>query len=73
MKSRIEIKIKAVERAIKVAHKEMNRRLCGMNEFRHQLDRQASEFITRKELVTLLIAEIALISLVLTVIFKFLK
>jgi hypothetical protein len=69
----LSVEIKAIEKSIRIANKTMNRRLQGMNEFRHQLDRQASEFITRRELMTFLVAEIALITLIVTIIIRFLE
>jgi len=42
-------KITALEKSIGVAKTELDRRLEGMNEFRRQLDKQASEFITKNE------------------------
>jgi hypothetical protein len=57
-------RIKAIEKAVLIANKVMNRRLKGMNEFRAQLDKQATKFITRKELIITLVALIALITLI---------
>jgi len=45
----LEIRVAAVEKGISVAHKEMERRLEGMNEFREQLRNQAALFVTRTE------------------------
>ena len=44
----------ATDRAIETAKIELNRRLEGMNEFRAQLSKQATEFVGRTE-ITLLI------------------
>jgi len=65
-------KIKAIDKATKIASKAMNKRLEGMNYIRHQLDTQASSFITRKELIAILIAEIALVSLIVSILLKLL-
>ena len=49
----LEIRYDSLNRAIEVAKSEMDRRLEAMNEFRAQLTRQASEFISRKEVEAL--------------------
>ena len=50
LKEIFNVKISSIEKAIELAHEEMERRLQGMNEFREQLNNQAHEFITRKEM-----------------------
>ena len=49
LKEYFDIKIDSMDKALVVAQREMERRLEGMNEFRAQLDRQNSEFITRQQ------------------------
>jgi hypothetical protein len=44
----IEVQIKALKEATNLARENMERRLEGMNEFRHQLNSQAATFITRE-------------------------
>jgi hypothetical protein len=43
------IKFEALYSAIRMAKEEMDRRLEGMNEFRSQLTKQATEFVGKKE------------------------
>jgi hypothetical protein len=45
-----DIRFQMIERSIKVAKEEMDRRLEAMNEFRAQLDRQSSTFVPRSEI-----------------------
>ena len=50
LNEKIDIKIASIEKGIDIAHKEMDRRLEGMNEFRAQLDKQAKYFVNQKEI-----------------------
>jgi hypothetical protein len=49
LKEYVESRLIDLEKSIKLANTELNRRLEGMNEFRSQLKDQASSFITRPE------------------------
>ena len=50
----VNIQLSAIEKALGVASREMERRLEGMNEFREQLSKQASTFASIKEVTTLI-------------------
>ena len=50
-----DIRFLMIETAVKVAKNEMDRRLEAMNEFRAQLDKQAAQFMPRKEIEILTI------------------
>ena len=43
------VKLEAMEKALQVAYREMERRIEGMNEFRAQLSSQGSTFFTKNE------------------------
>lgn len=49
LKEYFDVKLEAVELGIQVAKIDMERRLASINEFRSQLEKQASTFITRTE------------------------
>jgi hypothetical protein len=49
LKKYFKVKIKAIEKATKIAKKQMDKRLEGMNEFRESLKDQASKFVTKDE------------------------
>ena len=46
--SGVTVEIKSMQDAIRLARKELDRRLDGMNEFRDQLRNQAATFVTRE-------------------------
>lgn len=50
----VNIQLVAMEKALSIAAREMERRLEGMNEFREQLSKQAATFIPLKEAALLL-------------------
>ena len=52
-KAALKQRIKALEKAVKVARKELTRRLKGMNEIREQLTAQASTFATKEYVDTI--------------------
>lgn len=49
LKKYFKVQFKANAKALKIAHKAMNKRLDGMNEFRAALRDQASKFVTKDE------------------------
>jgi 5-hydroxyisourate hydrolase-like protein (transthyretin family) len=49
LKEYIESKLQAIEKATDEAKERIDERLSGMNEFRHQLDKQAGTFYTKIE------------------------
>jgi len=51
----VESNLTAMEKAVNVAHLEMNRRLEGMNEFRADLDKKDATMVPRAEYQILLV------------------
>ena len=52
LKERVEYVVAAQEKALDVAKKEVDRRLEGMNNFQHRMDRQENLFATKVEVQT---------------------
>lgn len=50
LKEYVERRFEENEKARQIAFNALEKRLDGMNEFRHQLDRQAGTFVTKTEL-----------------------
>jgi len=50
VKERMEYVVQAQEKALEVAKKEVDRRLAGMNDFQHRMDRLENTFATKVEL-----------------------
>ena len=50
LKERMNYSEVAQEKALAVAKKEVDRRLAGMNDFQHRMDRQENMFATKMEL-----------------------
>ena len=50
VKERMEYVVQAQEKALEVAKREVDRRLEGMNNFQHRMDRLENTFVTKVEL-----------------------
>ncbi|MBU2346569.1 MAG: hypothetical protein KJ888_20455 [Gammaproteobacteria bacterium] len=53
-KSQTLLHFELLEREVRIAKEELNRRLESMNEFRAQLDKQARDFVTKADLSTVI-------------------
>lgn len=61
-------RLAAMDKALEMAHDTMETRLTGMNEFRETLRDQASKFITRNELLAVVVGASTIISAVVSLI-----
>ncbi len=69
----IEIRFKGIEKATDIAKEGMEKRLDGMNEFRETLKDQASNFVTRTELLAAIVGISTVISIIVSIMMKVLK
>ena len=66
----LKIRLESIDKATEVARVSMEKRLDGMNEFRDALKDQAGKFVTRAELLAMIIGISTVISGVVTIVVR---